>query len=271
MYRERMAELNQEALMIAQGTHPDLVAMMERIEMKKNERIRTAETWRRYKRINYQRQLDGLEYQANIDFISGKNALRRTILESLNRKRWNMESERDKLMDTLTDSDRIPDPEVLLLRKRRRTADTRDLQKIAHFVGFPLAPRPEGIPPSSIDEDMVALGLLHAPRSPNQEDDCDVDENKLNRETPSSCESSSALDTYERSIRPCQGHLYYYGRLFKKGEHFTVVDGNGGRYNAKLLTSTDTEAVIQRTDGSKTKLPFIQLSRGIHQLFPKRS
>lgn len=43
--------------------------MMETIEKKKNQRIQTADAWRKYKRVSYQRQFEGLEYQANIDFV----------------------------------------------------------------------------------------------------------------------------------------------------------------------------------------------------------
>lgn len=45
------------------------MAMMETIEKKKNQRIQTADAWRKYKRVSYQRQFEGLEYQANIDFV----------------------------------------------------------------------------------------------------------------------------------------------------------------------------------------------------------
>ena len=58
-----------KCLRAAIGTHPELVTMMETIEKKKNKRIQTAEAWRKYKRISYQQQFQGLEYQANIDFV----------------------------------------------------------------------------------------------------------------------------------------------------------------------------------------------------------
>ncbi|KAI9246082.1 hypothetical protein BDA99DRAFT_268707 [Phascolomyces articulosus] len=68
-----------------------------------------------------------------------------------------------------------------------------------------------------------------------------------------------------------QGQLHYHGHVYQKGDQFTVVDANSGRYNAKLLSATETEVHIQRTDGSKTKLPFIQMSRGKYSIYPKHS
>jgi hypothetical protein len=38
-----------------------------------------------------------------------------------------------------------------------------------------------------------------------------------------------------------QGKLQYHNHTFNKGDHFTVVDVNAGRYTAKLLVAQDTE------------------------------
>lgn len=69
MYQEKMAELNEEAVMIANGTHPELVSLMAEIEEKKGNRIQNAEAWRRHQHANFKQQFEGLEYQANIHFI----------------------------------------------------------------------------------------------------------------------------------------------------------------------------------------------------------
>ncbi|KAI7899956.1 uncharacterized protein BX663DRAFT_170769 [Cokeromyces recurvatus] len=69
MYQEKMSELNEEAIMIANGTHPELVALMAEIEEKKGRRIHNAEAWRRHQHANFKQQFEGFEYQANIHFI----------------------------------------------------------------------------------------------------------------------------------------------------------------------------------------------------------
>ncbi|KAI8364327.1 Sds3-like-domain-containing protein [Choanephora cucurbitarum] len=99
MYQEKMSELNEEAIMIANGTHPELVTLMAEIEEKKGRRIHSAEAWRRYQHANFRQQFEGFEYQANIHFISQRNALRRQLLEQINGKRWSIEDERSKLND----------------------------------------------------------------------------------------------------------------------------------------------------------------------------
>ncbi|KAI8079673.1 Sds3-like-domain-containing protein [Gilbertella persicaria] len=99
MYQEKMSELNEEAMMIANGTHPELVTLMAEIEEKKGRRIHSAEAWRRHQHANFKQQFEGFEYQANIHFISQRNALRRQLLEHINGKRWSMEDERTRLND----------------------------------------------------------------------------------------------------------------------------------------------------------------------------
>lgn len=41
-----------------------------------------------------------------------------------------------------------------------------------------------------------------------------------------------------------QGQLHYHGRIFRKGDHFTIVDANAVRYNAKLLTANESEVLL---------------------------
>ncbi|KAI9286589.1 hypothetical protein BC943DRAFT_226217 [Umbelopsis sp. AD052] len=69
MYQEKMAELKEEMTLITDGTHPELVSLMEEIESKKRKRMDTAAAWCRYQQLNYRRQYEGFEYQANVHFV----------------------------------------------------------------------------------------------------------------------------------------------------------------------------------------------------------
>lgn len=75
MYEEKMSELNEEAVMIANGTHPELVTLMAEIEEKKGKRIHSAEAWRKHQHANFKQQFEGFEYQANIHFIVSFSSL----------------------------------------------------------------------------------------------------------------------------------------------------------------------------------------------------
>ncbi|GAA5807129.1 hypothetical protein MFLAVUS_000480 [Mucor flavus] len=159
MYEEKMSELNEEAMMIANGTHPELVTLMAEIEEKKGKRIHSAEAWRKHQHANFKQQFEGFEYQANIHFISQKNALRRDLLSSINGKRWNIEDERTKLNDPAR-SDRVfPDGREMVAHKREQKEETGELQDIKETVGFPMAPMPTGLSLQDVEDDLKILGI----------------------------------------------------------------------------------------------------------------
>ncbi|KAI8981716.1 Sds3-like-domain-containing protein [Mycotypha africana] len=160
MYNEKMEELNEEAHLIADGTHPDLMTLMAEIEEKRNKRISNAEAWRRHQHANYRKQFEGFEYQANIHFISQKNALRRALIETINNKKWSVDDERAKLNDlTRADCHRLPNGREMVLSKKEKKEETADLQDTKDAIGFPMAPRPTGLNPRDVDEDMKLLGI----------------------------------------------------------------------------------------------------------------
>lgn len=69
MYQEKLSELNNEAMMIENGTHPELLSLMIEIQEKKEKRVTSAEAWRKYQYAEFKKQYEGFEYQANIHFI----------------------------------------------------------------------------------------------------------------------------------------------------------------------------------------------------------
>ncbi|CAO3648275.1 unnamed protein product [Mucor hiemalis] len=156
---KKMSELNEEAIMIANGTHPELVSLMAEIEEKKGKRIHSAEAWRRHQHANFKQQFEGFEYQANIHFISQKNALRRNLLSSINGKRWNLEDERTKLNDPTRTERVFPDGREMASHKREQKDETGELQDIKEAIGFPMAPNPSGLSIQDVDDDLKLLGI----------------------------------------------------------------------------------------------------------------
>ncbi|CAO3592889.1 unnamed protein product [Absidia cylindrospora] len=160
LYQEKMAELNEEAIMIAKWDHPDLVTLMAEIEEKKDRRINTAEAWRKYQHANFKRQFEGFEYQANVHFISRKASMRREILAETNGKRWRLEDEQGKLNDpSQKPGNLISDTNTLMIQKQGKREETLDLQDIKDAIGFPRAPQVAGLSSQDIRDDLRLLGL----------------------------------------------------------------------------------------------------------------
>ncbi|KAG0863722.1 hypothetical protein G6F57_013117 [Rhizopus arrhizus] len=141
MYQEKMSELNDEALMIANGTHPELVSLMAEIEEKKGKRISSAEAWREHQYANFKKQRD--------------------LLSDIHNKKWSMENERKKLNEVSTDRLLLfPDGREMMLHKRELKEETSELSEMKETIGFPMAPNPKGLNSQDIDEDLRLLDLL---------------------------------------------------------------------------------------------------------------
>ncbi|KAI8578042.1 hypothetical protein K450DRAFT_248750 [Umbelopsis ramanniana AG] len=303
MYQEKMAELKEEMTLITDGTHPELVSLMEEIESKKRKRMDTAAAWCRYQQLNYRRQYEGFEYQANVHFIHKKNALRRDMINGLNDKRWKLDEERAKLGESSPLTGTVPDRAALARHKKVQKAEALELRHLQSALGFPLAPNVLGIGKKDIDddletakklieEDLEALGLTReAMRSPmtatqsgsihptavvgtseRLQGKSDNGEHTLAEAKPVDYQNGSNVISPPLNSNPIyiqQGKLQYHNHTFNKGDHFTVVDVNAGRYTAKMLVAHETEIVIQRTDGSKTRLPLAMICEGKYQISTK--
>ncbi|ORY96839.1 Sds3-like-domain-containing protein [Syncephalastrum racemosum] len=156
MYWEKMGDLNHEAQMIADGSHPELVVLMKEIEAKKARRIKMAEAWRESQRTNLHNHYDGMEYQANITFLSRKLELRKSILASLNNQRWKIEGELQKLNDPEA-CKLFPDPATLASQKQAQQREADTLQSIHHVRGFCIAPHPTTLSPDLSNDDVAFL------------------------------------------------------------------------------------------------------------------
>lgn len=295
MYQEKMAELREEMTLIADGTHPELMSLMEEIETKKRKRMDTAAAWCKYQQLNYRRQYEGFEYQANVHFIHKRNALRRDMINGLNDKRWKLDEERAKITELVPLIGVLPDRPVLIRHKKLQKAEATELRQLQNAIGFPLAPKVFGLAKKDMEEDLEALGLTQKAtnsKTVNQNSlhptatlDSGASEQYVPQPDASKGESTQVVSDinhfgYQNGsnvITPHtnnpvyiqQGKLQYHNHTFNKGDHFTVVDVNAGRYSAKLLVAQDTEILIQRTDGSKTKLPLAMICEGKYQISTK--
>nr|CAG8617632.1 2977_t:CDS:2 [Entrophospora candida] len=68
-----------------------------------------------------------------------------------------------------------------------------------------------------------------------------------------------------------QDRFYYCGHYFARGDAVLIIDSTTGRYTAKFITATDSEVVIQKPDGSKTRLQINLLREGKYEIRLKES
>ncbi|CAH1764960.1 13738_t:CDS:2 [Entrophospora sp. SA101] len=58
---------------------------------------------------------------------------------------------------------------------------------------------------------------------------------------------------------------------YAQGDAVLIIDSTTGRYTAKFITATDSEVVIQKPDGSKTRLQINLLREGKYEIRLKES
>ncbi|RUS21910.1 Sds3-like-domain-containing protein [Endogone sp. FLAS-F59071] len=241
VYHEKIAELDEEVVMINNGTHPGLSAHMAEIEQKRQKRLDTAAAWKKYQQWGYHRQYEGFEYQANVHFIAKKSSLRREMINSLNAKQWKLEEEHNQLNEmiprSLCDSpshirsnntapNPVQDKQELMRRKKLQRTEAGDLKSIRETIGFPAAPHVHGLLKKDMDEDYEVLGVS-PPRTLGRHHTLRTDK--------------QGNQVRADGIYTQAGVLRYNDQWFRKGDTMVVVDANAGRYTAKMLAANDTE------------------------------
>ncbi|CAG8461588.1 2747_t:CDS:2 [Funneliformis mosseae] len=84
-------------------------------------------------------------------------------------------------------------------------------------------------------------------------------------------DNNTFLEETDSDIYAAGDRFLYHGQWFAKGDHVLISDSTSGRYTAKFVAATDSEVVIQRPDGSKTRLQMNLLKERKYQIHLKES
>ncbi|KAL1921673.1 uncharacterized protein VTP21DRAFT_10315 [Calcarisporiella thermophila] len=160
MYREKVTELEKEILMVERGTHPELTSLMKEIEEKRQSRLDTANVWLKYQEFCYQKQYEGIEYQAKMSFMRQKADLRRNMIKGVSVKKWKMEHERTKLNEIApAPVSPLLDRTAFIRRRKTRKIEVSELKALHENKGFPAAPPVQGLLKTEITDDLELLRL----------------------------------------------------------------------------------------------------------------
>ncbi|TPX67665.1 hypothetical protein SpCBS45565_g03631 [Spizellomyces sp. 'palustris'] len=281
MYQEKIAELEREDAAIRNGSHPVLVSQMRHIEQKKVDRLNAAEARLRLERISFQRQFEAAVSQARTDFICKRGELRRQMIAEIEHKRWKMYDEKRKLesSDSGHPSSLVPDRAACVKRRKALKAELSEWRAIIASGGFPAATI-SGLSKNEINEDLESIGIQNARShsgAAGRGKKHGVHNGKATADIITSASPSDSIteamkranDTspsYE--VRSELEMLRYQGTAFRRNDKAYLCD-SGSKYSVKIIGFTSSELLVQRTDGSKTKIPIEQLEDGRMQLQPK--
>ncbi|KAF9095415.1 hypothetical protein BGX23_000552 [Mortierella sp. AD031] len=228
MYEERMAELDREVEMINDGTHPELSSLMQEIEQKREHRLHIADMRRKYKQDIAQNAFDVSEYQSYCTFQSARRNVRTQMVNDLGKKQrqlileLTLSSDARKRKVTAT----TPDKTALIRARKHKRVEVNELKVISEKRGFPTSNTLPMISQADLQDDFALMG------------------------------ARNDVEIYVDGSRCMVDGIWY-----RPNDAVVVLDAAIGKYNAKYVALESDWIVLQRTDGSKTRL-HLSLFRG---------
>ncbi|KAF9124560.1 hypothetical protein BGW39_008112 [Mortierella sp. 14UC] len=282
MYEERMLELETEVEMINDGkclmirplsTHPELSTLMKEIEDKRDQRLRVARAWRTHMIEISDAEFEIKEYKAHCTFQSKKRELRTDLINGIGQKQQQL-----RLELTLAENRARHQPiekSVLIRARKHKRAMVSDLRAVNERYGFPVSNDLRMVANVELDEDFAAMGftdmdtvmdihkgwamdrLCHKAVCLNGLQDTDHMDHNLYRWVATCLHPGRAdltgmrpdVEIYEDGSRCKVDGIWY-----KPNDPVVVLDAVLGQYHAKYLFLTNDEIMLQRTDGTKTRL-----------------
>ncbi|GJJ76397.1 hypothetical protein EMPS_08756 [Entomortierella parvispora] len=269
MYDERMRELDKEVEMINEGTHPELSSLMREIEDKRHQRLRVAKAWRTHLGEIAQCQFEITEYQAHCTYQSTKRTARTDMARELGRKQRKLILELTLSSDTRR-KNVTAEKQTLVRARKQRKYEVQEIRLLKERSGVPVTPMPPMLTHEELDEDFQSMGLAR-PVAPPSQPASSFDHVGGHHHSSSSRIGGSSMAS---SIGQRGGHFIDHrsharpdveiyvdgsrcmidGIWYRPNDTVVVLDAAIGQYQAKYLFLADDEVMLQKTDGTKTRI-----------------
>ncbi|KAJ8657141.1 hypothetical protein O0I10_007221 [Lichtheimia ornata] len=152
IYQERMAELNREALMISQGTHPEMAPFFQVLDQRKADRTREAEALYKQRKNVIRNEYDAIKHQANTEFVAKRKDLKEKLLANLHQQLFQLKYERETLLRRMATP---PGNRHSAILSRPSMKRQKQQQQQQHKPRYPkVVPIPQGLPQASACKDL---------------------------------------------------------------------------------------------------------------------
>ena len=224
LYTERLEELEREADMIQQGTHPELRILHTLIDTRKEKRLACLDVWLRLQEQEYERLEKTEEKIAWVNWRDRAASIRREMMSQTDRKRRKLEREKRKLDEPQPARRNQPFEAEFAYKPpaySRRTRQMPDLymkseaslRDVRNFVAYPDV---RGLDEYDAWLDMEQMGIRPVPMPPPGYLRVDEVPPAAAHEpyVPAPLSSSSyATGGSEAAMPPGAEHMGYYGPL----------------------------------------------------------
>jgi hypothetical protein len=163
LFDEQLGKCNEELAMLEQPTpiHPELVAMKEVIDQRRDQKVEVEGSWMKYRLQTLQRESVANKAQAHSQFMQTAREVRASNLDLLNKGFYKLQRERRSCEDDV--------PDYMYNFNTRRSqqiteqtaynAEVSILSGVAKHVGFPAAPDISKARSQEIEDDLRSMGV----------------------------------------------------------------------------------------------------------------
>ena len=168
LFEERLTQCNEELALLESPvpTHPELIAMKDVIDQRRDQKIQHERNLLKYKLQALQRESIANKAQAHSQYMQTVREIRDSHLEQLNKNFYQLQRERRN-----AEGD-VPDYMFAYTTKRSKqitqqiayNKEVSILSGIAKHVGFPAAPDVCKAKPNEIEDDLRNMGVSRTDR-----------------------------------------------------------------------------------------------------------
>ncbi|KAF8467760.1 Sds3-like-domain-containing protein [Kalaharituber pfeilii] len=162
LYEERISDIEEEMRLVNEGTHPELLAMMEAVNKRRDDKIRLYNTQLKYSLQTHTTAMKATRAQLHSQYGQQVREIRERYLDRVSEGLYQIQRER-RASDTLVQdyTYRISEDRATRIRERQAyNMEVQILAGIAKYIGFPAAPEVKGAAPSEMQQDLEAMGIV---------------------------------------------------------------------------------------------------------------
>lgn len=161
LYEERISDIDEEIRLVNEGTHPELVTMMEAVNKRRDDKIRLYNTQLRYALHSQHTTMTATRSQLHSQYAQHVREICERYLDRVSEGLYQIQRERratDMLVQDYTY--RISEDRATRMRERQAyNMEVQILSGIAKYIGFPAAPEVKGVAANEMQQDLEAMGI----------------------------------------------------------------------------------------------------------------
>ncbi|XP_025089217.1 sin3 histone deacetylase corepressor complex component SDS3-like isoform X2 [Pomacea canaliculata] len=251
MYQDKLAQLKKQLQALQEGTLPEYIKRLKKIDQQYKERLRLNELWRDIELEVVERDYHKEKKESVKEFEEKKVELKETLVMELKEKKGNIETER-QTMD-LNNGDFMEMKPIMTRKLRRRPNDP-----------MPMPEKRRKPSPATLNFALDEAEIAEDMRILNK-----VSGKPLAKKLPP---VPTPVVDMNLDVKIEDGKLYYDKRWFTRNQPIMLESKEGGKVMGSIINISAQEILVRRaTDNGKIRIYISQLQKGRYILHHRSS